>query len=316
MSATVFSLVSLYGRYLRHCFTSAGLVEQTIDVDHETTICYWGPRPNSNKQSTHKQKPSLILIHGFGPAAMWQWRYQVQFFSSRCNVYVPNLIFFGGSTTKSSERSEVFQAVSIAKLLDKLRIDRFHVLGTSYGGFVAYHLAQTLGNRVEKVVIASSGLNLRTKDIEALLKRAKLETIEKLMLPSTPAELRALMGLSVFKSPSMLPDFFLRDLVNKLYTENKQGKLGLLKGLTIGGDDEPVNISPIDQDVLILWGEQDQIFPLQMATELKQLLGEQVRLEVIKDASHVPQIEKPMQFNNVVLNFLTATSKPNLTNNC
>lgn len=35
-----------------------------------------------------------------------------------------------------------------------------------------------------------------------------------------------------------------------------------------------------------------------------RLLGEKARLEVIKNTAHVPQIECPGQFNNIVKNFL------------
>uniref|UniRef100_A0A2N9ET77 AB hydrolase-1 domain-containing protein n=1 Tax=Fagus sylvatica TaxID=28930 RepID=A0A2N9ET77_FAGSY len=302
------SLVSLYGSYLRRCFTASGLSSQTINIDNETTIHFWGPTPKPNSNSiTTTQKPSLVLIHGFGPMALWQWRQQVQFFSDRFDVYVPDLIFFGSSTTKSTERSEIFQAASVGKLLDMVGVQRFSVVGTSYGGFVAYQMAKMFGERVEKVVIASSGVNLRQRNNEELLKRAKLEKIEELMLPATAGQLRTLMAFSVSNRFNILPDFFLNDFVHKLYSENRKEKMELLKGLTLGRDDT-ANISPLQQEVLIVWGDHDQIFPLEMATELKELLGEKARLEVIKNTSHVPQTECPGQFNNIVKNFLIGSS--------
>ncbi|XP_054791897.1 uncharacterized protein LOC129297597 isoform X1 [Prosopis cineraria] len=302
MFPSFISIVSVYGSYLRRCFISAGLSSQKIDVDDQTTLHFWGP-----KKETARKKPSLVLIHGFGPMAIWQWRQQVQFLAPHFDVYVPDLVFFGASKTKSSERSEVFQAASLAKLLDKLDVKRFHVLGTSYGGFVAYHLAKMLGERVEKVVIASSGVNMRKSDNAALMERAKLDKIEDLMLPATPKQLRNLMGLSVSKRLNMLPSFFLNDLINNLYSENRKEKMELLKGLTLGRDDA-VNLSPLQQEVLIIWGEHDQIFPVKMATELKQVIGKKARLELIKNASHVPQIEKAGEFNKIVLDFLRAGS--------
>lgn len=210
MFPSFLSIASLYGGYLRRCFIAAGLISQTIDVDEDTTIHFWGPATNQ----TTPQKPSLVLIHGFGPMALWQWRQQVQFFAPHFHLYVPDLVFFGGSASKSSERSETFQATSVAKLLDKLDVKRFHVLGTSYGGFVAYHLAVMFGERVEKVVIASSGVNMRKSDNVALLERAKLDKIEHLMLPATPQQLRTLVGLSVSKRLHLLPDFFFKDLID------------------------------------------------------------------------------------------------------
>lgn len=208
------SPVSLYAIYVRRCFAGSGLSQQTLQFDNDqTTLHFWGPNPKFSNQTQNPKKPSLVLIHGFGPAAMWQWRNQVQFFSPHFNVYVPNLVFFGNSTTSSPERTEVFQASSVAKMMEKVGVERFSVMGTSYGGFVAYHLARMWPERVEKVVIASSGVNMRRGDHEALLKRAKLEKIEDLMLPSTAAQLNKLLSLAMARRLNIIPDFFLSDVI-------------------------------------------------------------------------------------------------------
>lgn len=209
MLPSFLSPVSAFGLYLRRCFTGAGLSSYTVDVDHETTVHFWAP---TNRKA---QKPSVVLIHGFGPAAIWQWRQQVQFLAPHFNVYVPDLIFFGGSSSKSSERSETFQAASVGKLLDKLKVEKFQVVGTSYGGMVAYNLAKMLGEeRVEKVVIASSGVNMKRSNNVALVQRAELDKIEDLLLPATPQQLRKLMSLSIYNSPQFLPHFLLNDFLH------------------------------------------------------------------------------------------------------
>ncbi|KAL3646016.1 hypothetical protein CASFOL_011196 [Castilleja foliolosa] len=284
------SFVSLYGSFLRRSLTAAGLSSQTVEInDGTTTVHLWGPTlPTS--------KPPLVLIHGFGPHGVWQWRPQIFFFAQEFDVYVPDLVFFGDSFSDSPERSEIFQATCVVKAMEKLGILRYSVVGTSYGGFVAYRMAAMWPERVEKVVIASSALNLRPSDNLELLKRAKLEKTEDLMLPRTAGQLRRLMGLTVFRRPYM-PDFFLNDFINT------KEKFELLKGLALGQDDSET-ISPLSQEVLIVWGEHDQIFLLEKAIELNKLLGEKAKLEVIRKTSHVPQLEDARQFNNIVRDFL------------
>ncbi|CAN0918369.1 4,5:9,10-diseco-3-hydroxy-5,9,17-trioxoandrosta-1(10),2-diene-4-oate hydrolase [Linum grandiflorum] len=249
-------LASLYTLYLRRCFSGAGLSEQTIDTDSTTTIKFWGP-------SSHNiEKPTLVLIHGFGPVAVWQW--------------------------------------------ENVGVKRYSVVGTSYGGFVAYHMARMWAERVDKVVIASSGVNMRHKDNEELVKRGKVETISDLMLPQTPTQLRALLDVAANRNLRLVPAFILRDFVHKLYADKRNEKLELLKGLTLGQDDS-VNLSPLRQDVLLIWGEEDKIFPVRMSHELKGLTGEKnVKLEIMKKASHVPQIEYPTKFNAIVKTFLSS----------
>ncbi|KAJ4979244.1 hypothetical protein NE237_010024 [Protea cynaroides] len=152
MVASCFSLISLHGRYLRHIFMAVGLFQETIDIDAKTTIQYWCPKPGSRSM----EKPSLVLVHGFGPNCLFQWKYQ---------------------------------AISLGKLLEKLGVKRYTVMGTSYGGMVAYHMASMRPERVEKVVIASSAVNMVQKDHEELLERAKVKVIDDLMLPKTAAQL-------------------------------------------------------------------------------------------------------------------------------
>ncbi|KAF3446118.1 hypothetical protein FNV43_RR11297 [Rhamnella rubrinervis] len=304
MIPSFLSPVNFYSNYLRRCFTTSGLSPQTLDVDDDTTIHFWGP-----KQAYEiTKKPSLVLIHGYGPVAIWQWRKQVQFFAPKFNVYVPDLVFFGGSTTRSSERSEIFQAASLAKLMKKVGVERYSVMGTSYGGFVAYHIARMWPERVEKVVIASSGVNMRSRHSEALLKRANVEKVEDLMLPATASQFRVLMSLAVFKQLNLVPDFLLNDVLNKLYADKRNEKLQLMKGISSLSLGDAISISPLQQEVLILWGEHDQIFPLELATELNELLGDKARLEVMKNTSHVPQIENPPLFNDIVNKFLCESS--------
>lgn len=137
----------------------------------------------------------------------------MSFLAPHFDVYVPDLLFFGESTTKSSERSEIFQAKAIGKLMEKVGVNKYSVVGTSYGGFVAYRLAEMSPERVEKVVIASSGVNMKPCDNVELLKRANLEKIEELMLPESPRQLRTLMRLAL-SSRVYLPDFFLNDFID------------------------------------------------------------------------------------------------------
>ncbi|KAL0330520.1 UNVERIFIED_CONTAM: hypothetical protein Sradi_5038700 [Sesamum radiatum] len=205
--ASCFSIISLYGRFLRRSITAAGLSSQTVEIDGDTTIHFCGPPRAATS------KPQLVLIHGFGPQSIWQWRQQISFFARDFDVYVPDLVFFGDSFTKSPERSEVFQATCVAKLLEKLGIRCYSVVGTSYGGFVAYRMAAMWPERVEKVVIASSAVNMRPGDNDSLLKKANVENIEDLMMPVSAGQLRKLLGLVVFRRPYM-PDFVLNDLID------------------------------------------------------------------------------------------------------
>ncbi|KAI3881714.1 hypothetical protein MKW92_031982 [Papaver armeniacum] len=294
-----FSLVSFVEKFHRKTFESSNLSPQTIKIDSETTINLWAPNQRSKPIVL---KPSLVLIHGFGFNPLWQWYKQVKFLSDYFCLYIPELIFTGKSTTTSSERTEIFQAVSIAKAMDHMGIKTYSVIGSSYGGFVAYHMARLFPEKIDKVVIANSAINMRLKDNEELLKKINFKKIEDLLMPVKASQLRMLMSLTYYKPP-FSPDFLLKDIIRTMMSDNREEKLQLLKGLTIGKDNT-IEVSSLQQQVLILWGEHDGIFPVEKAYELKELLGDKVTMEVIKKTSHEPQLENPKIFNDIVMKFL------------
>ncbi|XP_020103926.1 uncharacterized protein LOC109720960 [Ananas comosus] len=305
------SFVPLIDAYIRRCYVSAGLRPSSVAIDDETTIHCWIPSANPNPNP----KPALVLIHGFGPRATWQWRWQVGALAPHFHLVVPDLLFFGGSSTRSPLRSEAFQAAAVARLLEALGLlggaGRVAVAGTSYGGFVAYHLARALGaERVERVVIASSDVLKAEADDRELARRGGVGGVAELMLPRDAASLRALVGLAFYRAPRFVPEFVLRDVIRNLLSDRLKEKMELIKGLTLGKDE--FQLTPLSQEVLIIWGEHDQIFPVEKAFELKRCLGEKARLEILDRTGHVPQMERPNKFNKVLLNFLLGSPRPSL----
>ncbi len=68
----------------------------------------------------------------------------------------PDLPGFGDSQHRVADYSARGHADSTLKLLDRLAVDRFHVLGFSMGGAVALHLADQAPDRVASVILMSS----------------------------------------------------------------------------------------------------------------------------------------------------------------
>ncbi|CAL9131988.1 unnamed protein product [Musa acuminata var. zebrina] len=320
-----FSMVWVIDLLIHLVYKAAGLRPHTVALDDDTTVHCWIsssllPPSSAIRSKEKKAKPPLLLIHGFGPRGTWQWSRQIWHLAARFDLVVPDLLFFGGSTTRSPIRSEAFQAAAIARLLAVLGVGpphraRVSVAGTSYGGFVAYHVARGLGPEwVERVVIASSDVLKGPDDDHALLERAGgARSIDELLLPRTTADLRRLARLAVYRPPLFVPEFILRDMLQNLFSDNLEEKLELIKGVTVANKDE-FHLTPLPQQVLIIWGEHDQIFPVAKAIELQKRLGENARLEVLQNTGHLPQMEDANRFNKLLFSFLLGASQPSLSN--
>lgn len=208
--AKCFSFTTSRDRCYRWSFSNAGLRSMTTDLGDGTVVHCWGPK-------THKPgKPTLLLIHGIGANAMWQWNDFVSPLSAKFNVYVPDLLFFGDSYTTRPERSESFQAECLMRAMEAMGVRRImNVVGLSYGGFVAYSMAAQFPEAVERVVIGCAGVCLEEKDMdEGLFKVKSVDEAIEILLAQTPEKLRELMRLSFYKPAKNVPSCFLSDFID------------------------------------------------------------------------------------------------------
>ncbi|KAL2630259.1 hypothetical protein R1flu_014945 [Riccia fluitans] len=285
-------------QFIEGLYRGLGLESKLIEIDNgATTIHCWAPR------EPVASKPSLMLIQGFGMDGAFGWDRQVFAFSRNFNVYVPDLLFFGQSYTTRPERSENFQADCLKNMLDILEVDQVNVVGTSYGGMVAYRLASAYPERVKKVVVASSGVMMDHQTNQRLYKLTRVNDVKQLLVPTDLQGMRRGMSTATVWRVDLVPDLFLADLFQNFYRKNRKEKKELLDGMIISSVDAPP-VPVIDKKVLILWGSEDRIFDKELAHQLQRHLGANARLVFIKGAGHVPQIEKPREFNYQALQFL------------
>ncbi|KAK9166951.1 hypothetical protein Scep_002142 [Stephania cephalantha] len=297
--ARCFSLTASRDRFYRYTYAQSGLRSISTDLGDGGTVMHcWVPKAH------RPSKPTLLLLHGFGANAMWQWSDLLRPFASRCNLYIPDLLFFGDSYTSLPDRSEAFQARCVMRLLEARGVaGRLTLVGLSYGGFVGYSAAAQFPDRVERVVICSAGVCLEEKDLkEGLFPVADLDEAASILLPQTPEKLRMLVRLSFVKPARTMPSCFLRDFIDVMCTEYINEKRELLQAII--RDRKLSELPKITQPTLIIWGDQDQIFPLELAHRLKSHLGENAQLVVIRNAGHAANMEKAKEFYRHLKAFL------------
>ena len=245
----------------------------------------------------------VLLLHGFGGDGPSTWQAQIPDFAEAHRVVVPDLLWFGESTSTTTPTLTA-QAEAQLALLDHLSIDKVDVIGISYGGFVTLRLLQLAPERVGRVVIVDSpGPAFSDEDLQAMLERLGAETPGDIFLPDTPEDVQRLLDLTLFKE-RRLPRLVLRDMQRNLFSANRTEQAALL-------DDLPRNRALFSEadlqslpETLVVWGRTDPVFPLRDGQELANMLG--ARLYVIDSADHGPIAEHPEEFNRVVLDFLAS----------
>ncbi|PON81903.1 Epoxide hydrolase-like [Trema orientale] len=297
--------------FYRQSFFAAGLRSVTTDLGDDTVMHCWAPKPYRNEPEA---RPALVLLHGFGANATWQYGDHLRHLTARFNVYVPDLLFFGESHTAAPGRSEAFQAQCVRRLLAEAHgVRRMSLVGISYGGFVAYSVAAQFPEMVERVVLCCAGVCLEEADMaEGMFRVPDLDEAAAILLPQTPEKLRELMRLSFVKPARGVPSCFLSDFIDVMCTEFVEEKRELIRSILKGR--KLSNLPQITQPTLIIWGDQDQIFPLELGYRLKRHLGENADLVIIKNAGHAVNLEKPKEFvkhlKSFLVNSLSSPSSP------
>ncbi|TVU46783.1 hypothetical protein EJB05_06344 [Eragrostis curvula] len=296
----VLSFTAARDRFLRRRFVAAGLrpfsVRLPSPVGTSTTVHVWAPpRPS--------RRP-VLLLHGFGASAIWQWApYLRNLLAAGFDPIVPDLLFFGGSSSTVQDRTDAFQARTIKAAMDAMGVRRFAVVGVSYGGFVAYRMAAMYPEAVERVVMVSSGVCIEEDDLAAgLFPVTRIEEAAELLVPQRPEDVRRLVKLTFVRPPPIMPSCFLKDYINVLGSDHIQEKTELLHALI--HDRKLSDLPTIRQPTLIIWGEQDQVFPLELAHRLERHLGDNSRLVILKNAGHAANLEKSKDVCRNIVEYL------------
>jgi pimeloyl-ACP methyl ester carboxylesterase len=278
---------------LEHRFERAGLQEHVAQVG-STTLHYW----------MGGEGEPLLLLHGFGGDAVWGWHPQLAL-ARHHTLIVPDLVWFGASRSASEDFSLALNVDAVVRLLDHEGFTApVDVTGISYGGLVAFQLAASHPDRVGRLVLVDSpGAVWTREDQTAMLARFDIGRAADLVVPEGPGGVRRLVELAYYDPPAT-PRFLLRDIYRHMFLSSVDEKRALLSALE--EDPEALTSVPwtIPQPTLLVWGAEDPLFPVGVATRLAAAIGPQASVAVIPETAHAPNLEESEAFNEIVEAFL------------
>jgi pimeloyl-ACP methyl ester carboxylesterase len=250
----------------------------------------------------------VILIHGFG-GSMWQWEHQQQPLSAEFRLITPDLIGSGLSTKPEIEYRPEQMLDYFIGFMDALRIRQVALVGNSMGAGLAIGMALTYPDRVSQLVLID-GLpaNVRERLTSPSIKRA-LDTAAPSWLASFGNWLfGGVMIESVLKEIVHDPALLTPAVIERS-NRNRQ-RPGVIPPLMTIRDTLPLwesgfakRIGEIRHPTLILWGEEDQVFPLPAGEDLQRTIKGSALVR-IPNAGHIPQWERPDLANRAMIEFL------------
>jgi pimeloyl-ACP methyl ester carboxylesterase len=222
--------------------------------------------------------PALLFLHGAGGAGRWlpfQERLAGNF-----SVYFPSHPGHGGSPAAEWIEHISDLAFHYLDLLDRLGLERVHLVGASFGGWIAAEIATMASHRLESLVLIDPvGIRvdgwiypfLFGMDIPEIVGTIFQNPMAALAL-APPDQSIDTLALQYRQGTALARVSWNPYLYNPLLRR----RLGRISSPT-----------------LLCWGAHDRLAPLKPCGEAwaQEILGS--RLRVFEESGHVPHLEEP-----------------------
>ena len=252
--------------------------------------------------------PPVILIHGFG-GSMWQWEHQQHALSQHFRVLTLDLPGAGLSDKPEIDYRPDQMLDFFVGFMDAVKIPQATLVGNSMGAGLAIGMALAHPTRVVKLVLIDGLPQHVMKKLTSPSVRRALETSAPSWLVSFGNMLfGGLMTESVLKEIVHDPALLTPAVIERS-NRNRQ-RPGLIKPILAVGENLPLwesgfatRIGEITHPTLVIWGEEDRVFPIAVGEELHQTIKGS-RFARISTAGHIPQWERPDLVNQELISYI------------
>ncbi len=250
-------------------------------------------------------KPYLLLLHGMGTNARTNWSSQIKSLSKAFNLIMPDLIYFGESSSASQNYSVEFQVQQIHEAILKLQLSqKINVMGFSYGGLAAAMYNELYVSGVHKLIIIDGPVKFFSGEMaDSLANAVGIKGINNVVAPVTLEGFKA-MQKAVMSSSFPATKRLKRKIINYLFIPTKSIRDKQMDYL-VGHQKQYQNYSyHLDKTpTLLIWGEKDGIVPVSVGKELHKAYPE-TQLLVFPKAKHDAHFRESKKLNKAVIEFI------------
>ncbi|MGB0733053.1 MAG: alpha/beta fold hydrolase [Pontibacterium sp.] len=249
---------------------------------------------------------TVIMLHGSGPGASGWANFSKNidpFVEAGYRVILLDLPGWSKSDpiVCSGSRSHL-NAKALKGFMDKLEINRAHLVGNSMGGHSVVAFALEYPERADKLVLMGGGTGGPSQFVPMPTEGIKL--LQKLYREPTIENLKVMMDSFIFDSSQMTEELFQTRLQNIL--GNQTHLDNFVKSLEINPKQFPdfgSQLSMINHETLVVWGRDDRFVPMDVGLKLIRGIPN-AQLHIFNKCGHWAQWEHADTFNRLTLDFL------------
>jgi len=246
--------------------------------------------------------PALLLVHGF-PLDHSMWAHQVATLA-RWRRIAPDLRGAGASDAPASGYSMASYADDLARLLDRLHVERAVVVGLSMGGYVAFEMLRRHRQRFMGLVLIDS----RADADGPAQRQARDEMIELARSRGAAAVAERLVPRLLGRSTQQTQPNIVEQVMTMVARTPVAGLVGALSAMRDRPDSTAL-LPGIDVPTLVVVGAEDEVTPPATARAMASAIPS-ATLTTIAGAGHLAPLEAPTAVTRVIAEFLEALPRP------
>jgi len=240
--------------------------------------------------------PVVLLLHGLG-ATCESWQLQTPaLFDEGFRVIVPDMRGFGKSTYPGGRSSPEIMASDVSRLIDKLKLEKIHLVGISLGGTVALKVVIARPELVKSLVITNSFAKLRPRGLSLWVFYLMRLFLVHLIGIETQAQY---VADRLFPEPG--EELERNTFKDQVCQSNPQGYRSTMRSLAFF--DVSNDVRKIGHPTLVITGDKDSVVPPESQSELARLIPGADQ-KCIEGAGHAVIVEKPGEYNQLLIEFL------------
>ena len=245
--------------------------------------------------------PDLALIHGWGMhGGVWDGVRDA--LAQHFRLHIVDMPGYGTSSTL-----EPYTLESLARTVASTLPDKVNICGWSLGGQVALEMARLFPEQIERLIlIATTPSFTQQDDWPCAVQRAVLLDFSSALEADYEGTLKRFLALQTRGGDDVKA--VLKRLRDLLFTRGRPDLQALRAGLNILLESDLRNyVATIKTPTLLLHGERDMLTPAGAAHWLAGQLP-QARLAMLQGAAHAPFLSHPVEFTEIVTEFLRAAN--------
>lgn len=237
----------------------------------------------------------LVLVHGYLGGSN-QWAAEMEALGRDFDVIAVDLAGYGRSRHLVAPTDMTDHARAVLAVLDRLGLERSHVLGHSMGGMVAQEMVRLAPQRIDRLVLYATGAQGSIPGRFETMARSR-ERLSEDGLERTARRICATWLLAREASPAYPA---LATLATQASVQAALAGLWAMEGW-----DGRAQLAAVRQPTLVLWGEHDRSYGWpQIETLWRGIPG--ATLAVLPACAHALHLERPALFLTLLREFLLA----------